>query len=95
MQPIALVARVPLVLVVSANGPHANMSSLIAAGKKGSLSFASSGNGTLAHLVGELWKRKAGLDMQHIPYRGAAPAMTDLIGGQVDLFSHRFRSRSQ
>lgn len=86
MQPIALVARVPLVLVVSANGPHANMSSLIAAGKKGSLSFASSGNGTLAHLVGELWKRKAGLDMQHIPYRGAAPAMTDLIGGQVDLF---------
>ncbi|RYE40630.1 MAG: tripartite tricarboxylate transporter substrate binding protein [Hyphomicrobiales bacterium] len=86
MQPIALVARVPLVLVVSANGPHKSMGALIDAGKKGSLSFASSGNGTLAHLVGELWKRKAGLDMQHIPYRGAAPAMTDLIGGQVDLF---------
>lgn len=86
MQPVALVARVPLVLIVSANRPHTSMAALVAAGKKGPLSFASSGNGTLAHLVGELWKRKAGLDMQHIPYRGAAPAMTDLIGGQVDMF---------
>jgi tripartite-type tricarboxylate transporter receptor subunit TctC len=85
MQPVAMVARVPLVLVVSASGPYTTMGALVAAGKRTSLSFASSGNGTLAHLVGELWKRKAGLDMQHIPYRGAAPAMTDLIGGQVDL----------
>jgi len=86
MQPIALVARVPLVLIVSASGPHTSMAALVQAGKKGSLSFASSGNGTLAHLVGESWKRKAGLDMLHVPYRGAAPALTDLIGGQVDLF---------
>lgn len=85
MQPVVLIARVPMVLVVASNGPHKSMDALVAAGKKGSLSFASSGNGTLAHLVGELWKRRAGLNMQHIPYRGAAPAMTDLIGGQVDL----------
>ncbi|SOY77751.1 conserved exported hypothetical protein [Cupriavidus taiwanensis] len=86
MLPIALIAKVPLVLIVSASGPHANVGTLVAAGKKASLSFASSGNGTLAHLVGEMWKRKAGINMQHIPYRGAAQAMTDLIGGQVDLF---------
>ncbi|HWL28073.1 MAG TPA: tripartite tricarboxylate transporter substrate binding protein [Burkholderiaceae bacterium] len=86
MLPIALIARVPLVLIVGANGPYLNIEALTAAGKKRSLSFASSGNGTLAHLVGELWKGKAGMDMVHIPYRGAAPAITDLIGGQVDLF---------
>jgi tripartite-type tricarboxylate transporter receptor subunit TctC len=85
MQPVALIARVPMVLVVSSSGPYKSMNGLVEAGKKRSLSFASSGNGTLAHLVGELWKRRAGVDMQHIPYRGAAPAMTDLIGGQVDL----------
>lgn len=85
MQPVALIARVPMVLVVSSSGPYKSMDALVEAGKKRSLSFASSGNGTLAHLVGELWKRRAGVDMQHIPYRGAAPAMTDLIGGQVDL----------
>lgn len=85
MQPVALIARVPMVLVVSSSGPYKSVDALVEAGKKRSLSFASSGNGTLAHLVGELWKRRTGVDMQHIPYRGAAPAMTDLIGGQVDL----------
>ncbi|RYH66995.1 MAG: tripartite tricarboxylate transporter substrate binding protein [Alcaligenaceae bacterium] len=86
MQPLALVARVPLVLIVSTDGKYAAPQALVAASKKRSLSFASSGNGTLAHLVGELWKTKAGMDMVHIPYKGAAPALTDLIGGQVDLF---------
>ena len=85
MQPVALIARVPMVLVVSSSSTYKSVDALVQAGKKRSLSFASSGNGTLAHLVGESWKRKAGVDMQHIPYRGAAPAMTDLIGGQVDL----------
>ncbi|MFT4267762.1 MAG: tripartite tricarboxylate transporter substrate binding protein [Xenophilus sp.] len=85
MQPVALVARVPMVLVVSTNSPYKTVDALVAAGKRGALSFASSGNGTLAHLSGELWKRRAGLGMQHVPYRGAAPAMTDLVGGQVDL----------
>lgn len=85
MQPVALIARVPMVLVVSSSSPYKSVDTLVQASKKRSLSFASSGNGTLAHLVGESWKRRAGVDMQHIPYRGAAPAMTDLIGGQVDL----------
>lgn len=86
MQPIALLAKVPLVLIVAVNGPHTSVEKLVEAGRKGSISFASSGNGTLAHLVGELWKGKAGLNMLHVPYRGAAPALTDLIGGQVDMF---------
>ncbi len=86
MQPIALLARVPLVLIVSASGPYTSVDALLAAGKSKSLSFASSGNGTLAHLVGESWKHKLGTDMLHVPYRGAAPAMTDLVGGRVDMF---------
>lgn len=85
MQPVVLVARVPMVLAVSASGKNPDMASLIAAGKSGSLSYASSGNGTLAHLLGELWKDRAQINMVHIPYRGAAPAMTDLVGGQVDV----------
>lgn len=86
MLPITLVAKVPLVLIVSAQGPYTSVESLLVAGRKKSLSFASSGNGTLAHLEGELWKKKSGVEMQHIPYRGAAPALTDLIGGQTDFF---------
>jgi len=86
MQPIALLAKVPLVLIVSANGPYTSVDELLAASKKTPLSFASSGNGTLAHLVGEAWKHKLGTDMLHVPYRGAAPAMTDLVGGRVDMF---------
>ncbi|WP_256977272.1 Bug family tripartite tricarboxylate transporter substrate binding protein [Bordetella genomosp. 10] len=86
MQPIALLAKVPLVLIVAAGGPYTSVEKLVAASRKRTISFASSGNGTLAHLVGELWKSKAGLDMLHVPYRGAAPALTDLIGGQVDMF---------
>ncbi|MFC4277718.1 Bug family tripartite tricarboxylate transporter substrate binding protein [Achromobacter aloeverae] len=91
MQPIALLAKVPLVLLTSLDGPHEggpydSVEKLVAAGRKGTISFASSGNGTLAHLVGELWKSQARLNMLHVPYRGAAPALTDLIGGQVDMF---------
>jgi tripartite-type tricarboxylate transporter receptor subunit TctC len=47
--------------------------------------FASSGNGTVGHLVGETWKRAAGVDLLHVPYKGAGPVMTDLLGGRVDL----------
>ena len=51
----------------------------------GKVSFASSGNAGMPHLAGELLKREAGIDMMHIPYRGAAPAVNDLLGGQVDV----------
>lgn len=86
LAPVSLVARVPLVLVVSAKSPYHSVSDLAEAAKSKPLTFASSGNGTLGHLVGELWRKNAGLDMIHIPYRGAAPALTDLSGGQTDLF---------
>lgn len=86
LTPVSLVARVPLVLVVANKGPYANVADLVKASRSKPVTFASSGNGTLGHLVGELWKKKAGIDLVHVPYRGAAPAMTDLAGGQVDMF---------
>jgi tripartite-type tricarboxylate transporter receptor subunit TctC len=83
--PVALVGTVPLVLVVSSAQPFESLAALIAASKKKQLTFASSGNGTVGHLVGETWQRALGVDMVHVPYKGAGPVMTDLAGGQVDL----------
>jgi hypothetical protein len=83
--PVALVGTVPLVLVVSANAPFDSLKALVDAAKKKQLTFASSGNGTVGHLVGEMWKRAVGSDMLHVPYKGAGPVMIDLVGGQVDL----------
>jgi tripartite-type tricarboxylate transporter receptor subunit TctC len=83
--PVALVGTVPLVLVVSSNAAFDSLTSLIAAAKKKQLTFASSGNGTVGHLVGEMWRRALGADMVHVPYKGAGPVMIDLAGGQVDL----------
>ena len=84
--PVALIGSVPLVLVVAADRPYNSLSSVIAAARAGSLTFASAGNGTVGHLVGEIWKRDAGVELLHVPYKGAAQAMTDVMGGQVDLF---------
>ncbi|WP_315138755.1 tripartite tricarboxylate transporter substrate binding protein [Achromobacter marplatensis] len=84
--PVSLIAKVPLVLLVSGKAPHHNVADLVKASKRQSLTFASSGNGTLGHLAGELWRKTSGLDLLHVPYRGAAPAMSDLSGGHVDLF---------
>ena len=61
------------------------MSSPLAKAKPGSLSYASAGTGTLAHLAGELFKRKAGVDITHVPYRGSAQSMIDLMQGRIDL----------
>ncbi|MDT6963704.1 tripartite tricarboxylate transporter substrate binding protein [Cupriavidus sp. SZY C1] len=85
--PVMLVGRSPNVLVVRADSPYKTVRDVIAAakGKPGGLSFASQGPGTSAHLAGELFKRLAGVDLNHIPYKGAGPAITDLLGGQVDL----------
>lgn len=83
--PVALVGTVPLVLVVASDGPFDSLASLIAAAKAKQLVFASSGNGTVGHLVGETWKRAVGVDMLHVPYKGAGPVMADLLGGRVDL----------
>ena len=85
--PITLIARVPNMLVVNPSIPAKNVAELIALLKKnpGKYTFASSGNGTSQHLSGELFKSMAGVDMQHIPYKGSPPALQDVVGGQVTM----------
>jgi tripartite-type tricarboxylate transporter receptor subunit TctC len=85
--PVILVAGVPNVLVVNPQLPVNSVSELIAYAKAnpGKLNFASSGSGTSIHLSGELFKTMTGVQMTHVPYKGSAPALTDLIGGQVQL----------
>jgi len=85
--PVVLVAGVPNVLVVNPALPVNSVSDLIklAKDKPGQINFASSGSGTSIHLSGELFKTMAGVDMTHVPYKGSSPALTDLIGGQVQI----------
>jgi tripartite-type tricarboxylate transporter receptor subunit TctC len=87
LQPVTLVAKVPEMLVVATNVPARDMNELIALAKAqpGRLSFASSGPGSLPHLAAELLKPTAKIDVVHVPYRGAAPAVNDLLGQQVQL----------
>ncbi len=85
--PVILVAGVPNVLVVPAALPVNSVQELIAYAKAnpGKLNFASSGSGTSIHLSGELFKTMSGVDIAHVPYKGSAPALQDLVGGQVQL----------
>jgi tripartite-type tricarboxylate transporter receptor subunit TctC len=85
--PVVLVAGVPNVLVVNPTLPVNSVADLIklAKDKPGQINFASSGSGTSIHLSGELFKTMAGVDMTHVPYKGSSPALTDLIGGQVQI----------
>ena len=85
--PVTQLAGVPLILVVNHDLPVKNVRELIAYAKAnpGKLNFASSGNAAAPHLAGESFKIAAGVQMQHVPYKGSAPALTDLIGGQVQL----------
>jgi tripartite-type tricarboxylate transporter receptor subunit TctC len=85
--PIILVAGVPNVLVVHPSVPVNSVQELVAYAKAnpGKLNFASSGSGTSIHLSGELFKVMAGVQMTHVPYKGSAPALSDLLGGQVQL----------
>ena len=87
LAPVTLVATVPEMLVVAGNVPASNMSELIALARTqpGKLNFASSGPGSLPHLAGELLKLTAKIDIVHVPYRGAAPAVNDLLGQQVQM----------
>jgi tripartite-type tricarboxylate transporter receptor subunit TctC len=87
LQPITLVAKVPEMLVVATSVPAKNMDELVALAKAqpGKLNFASSGPGSLPHLAGELFKLTAHIDITHVPYRGAAPAVNDLLGQQVQM----------
>jgi tripartite-type tricarboxylate transporter receptor subunit TctC len=85
--PIGLVSAQPLVLVVAADSPYRSLADVVAAAgtRPDGLSMASAGSGTVGHLAGELFSRKAGVKFLHIPYKGAAPAVTDLMGRQVDI----------
>ena len=84
--PVSFAAMFPVFLVAHPSVPVSNVKELIALSKKGTvLSFGSSGNGGGTHLAGELFNMEAGTQLQHIPYKGSAPAMTDLLGGQIQL----------
>lgn len=86
--PVALIARGPNVLVVRHESLFQSVKDILAAAKTqpGRLTYASQGNGTSAHLAGEMFQNLGNIELTHIPYRGASLALTDLLGGQVDLF---------
>ena len=85
--PVSLVALQPSVLVVHPSVPVKSVADLVALARArpGQLNFASSGSGSLAHLSAEVFKTMAGVDLVHVPYKGAGPALADVIGGQVQL----------
>ena len=85
--PVTLVGRVPFMLVVHPSVAAGSVKELVALAKAkpGALNFASFGNGTSNHLVGEAFRAAAGINIVHIPYKGSAPAITDLLGGQVQM----------
>ncbi len=84
--PVTLLATTPNMLVVNNNVPAKTLKEFIALGKKeGKMSFASSGSGTSIHVSGELFKTMTGIDMEHIPYKGRATAIPDLLGGRVTM----------
>lgn len=85
--PVSFIGRVPVVIAANPNVPYANVKQLIdaAKGKPNSIAFGSPGNGSTPHMAIELFARAAGIDLQHVPYRGGSPAITDTIGGQIPL----------
>jgi tripartite-type tricarboxylate transporter receptor subunit TctC len=88
LAPIVLVANAPLVMVTSATSSYKTLADAVnaAKAKPGAINFASPGNGTVAHLTSELFQKAAGIKTQHVPYKGAAMALTDVISGTVDLY---------
>ena len=86
-QPMALVGAVPNVLLAHPSFPAKTVPELLALAKAqpGQLQYASAGNGTLNHLLGEMLNQMAGIELQHVPYKGVAPALNDVLGGQLPL----------
>ncbi|MBL0143225.1 MAG: tripartite tricarboxylate transporter substrate binding protein [Betaproteobacteria bacterium] len=86
--PIALISSQPLILVVAANSPYRTLKELVDAARAnpGKLNMASPGNGTIGHIGGEMFQRRSGIAMAHVPYKGAGPAVADLMGGSVDCY---------
>ena len=87
IMPVVGIARVPNVMTVNPNVPAQTVAEFIAYAKAnpGKINMASSGNGTSVHMSGELFKLMAGIEMTHVPYRGSAPALTDMLSGQVQV----------
>jgi tripartite-type tricarboxylate transporter receptor subunit TctC len=85
--PIAFIAQQPVLVVVRADSPFKTLADLVKAGqaKEAALTMASAANGTVGHLAGELFGRRAKFKFTHVPYKGAAPALSDLVGGQTDF----------
>jgi tripartite-type tricarboxylate transporter receptor subunit TctC len=85
--PVAMIADTPMTLAVRAQSPYKSVADVLkdAKARPGQVSFASTGNGTISHLTGELLAQTAGVKLLHVPYRGAGPAVTDLLGGQVAM----------
>jgi tripartite-type tricarboxylate transporter receptor subunit TctC len=88
LTPVSLVASAPLAIVVAADSPYKTLADVVATAKAkpGFLNYATSGNGTVAHLATESFQKTANVKLTHVPYKGAAQGATDLIGGQVQLY---------
>ncbi len=85
--PVTLLAKLPVIMVINANQSFTTLAELISAARQrpGQIAFASSGNGGAPHMSGELFKAVVGVDLLHVPYKGSGPAVTDLVGGQVQV----------
>ncbi|WP_062225785.1 Bug family tripartite tricarboxylate transporter substrate binding protein [Aureimonas frigidaquae] len=85
--PVTLIAKSPLVVVVSKNSPYKSFADLVAFGKEnpGELMYGSAGNGSASHLATELFLAQAGIEAVHVPYKGAGPALNDMLGGRGDF----------
>jgi tripartite-type tricarboxylate transporter receptor subunit TctC len=90
LQPVALATIVPLALVVPGSAPYSTVAGMLKAATSRALTFASAGTGTPGHFAGELLKLRTNSNMMHVPYKGAAPALNDLLGGHVDFFFSGF-----
>ena len=84
-QPVTLLVNVPLLMAVSVAQPIKSVKDVIALAKSGKVNYGSGGNGSSSHLAMEMFKSMAGVDIQHIPYKGTGPLITDLLSGQINL----------
>ncbi|HYG42296.1 MAG TPA: tripartite tricarboxylate transporter substrate binding protein [Bordetella sp.] len=83
--PVATLATLPFVLITRPDAPFKTVGELVQAAKKGNITYGSAGNGSVNHLLGEMFSSAAQVPMQHVPYRGAAAALQDLLGGRIDV----------
>lgn len=83
--PVATLATLPFVMVVKADAPFKTLPQLIDAAHRSRIAYGSAGNGSVNHLLGEMFNSAAGVKLMHIPYRGAAPALQDLMGGRIQV----------